>query len=95
VSLSLNSLDGAADVTRRRTEPEAFFIDVYFNAHPIPSGSQADTKHKLKAPNALIPTVIAYSGGNTEFSIDMGADARLLSCHLQLETDNSVSLEHG
>ncbi|KIK94846.1 hypothetical protein PAXRUDRAFT_33290 [Paxillus rubicundulus Ve08.2h10] len=57
-----------------RTEPGAFFMDVYFNAHPIPSSSQADAKHKLKAPNALIPTVIAYSGRNTEFSIDMGAD---------------------
>ncbi|KAF9226846.1 hypothetical protein BS17DRAFT_776224 [Gyrodon lividus] len=57
-----------------RTEPEAFFMDVYFNAHPIPSTSQADAKHKLKAPNALIPTVIAYSGGRTEFDIDMGAD---------------------
>ncbi|KAF8559444.1 hypothetical protein OG21DRAFT_1503348 [Imleria badia] len=55
-----------------RTEPDSFFIDVYFNAHPVP-GSQ-DGKHKLKAPNALIPTVIAYSGGQTEFAIDMGAD---------------------
>ncbi|KAF8437215.1 hypothetical protein L210DRAFT_3622294 [Boletus edulis BED1] len=55
-----------------RTEPDSFFIDVYFNAHPVP-GSQ-DGKHKLKAPNALIPTVIAYSGGMTEFAIDMGAD---------------------
>ena len=59
----------------RRTEPDSFFIDVYFNAHPVP-GSQ-DGKQKLKAPNALIPTVIAYSGGQTEFAIDMGADARV------------------
>ncbi|KAF9236224.1 hypothetical protein BU15DRAFT_89269 [Melanogaster broomeanus] len=57
-----------------RTEPDSFFMDVYFNAHPISSSSQADGKHKLKAPNALIPTVISYSGGQTEFSIDMGAD---------------------
>lgn len=58
-----------------RTEPDSFFIDVYFNAHPVP-GSQ-DGKQKLKAPNALIPTVIAYSGGQTEFAIDMGADVRI------------------
>ncbi|KAG8218983.1 hypothetical protein J3R82DRAFT_4726 [Butyriboletus roseoflavus] len=54
------------------TEPASFFTDVYFNAQPVP-GSQ-DGKLKLKAPNALIPTVIAYSGGQTEFAIDMGAD---------------------
>ncbi|KAG9317796.1 hypothetical protein JVU11DRAFT_2019 [Chiua virens] len=57
-----------------RTEPESFFIDVYFNAHPVP-GSQ-DGKQRLKAPNTLIPTVISYSGGQTEFTVDMGADAR-------------------
>ncbi|KAH7887368.1 hypothetical protein F5I97DRAFT_1804641 [Phlebopus sp. FC_14] len=56
-----------------RTEPEAFFIDVYFNAHPVQS-PQADGKHKLKAPNALIPTVVAYAGGQAEFCIDMGPD---------------------
>ncbi|KIJ69801.1 hypothetical protein HYDPIDRAFT_171781 [Hydnomerulius pinastri MD-312] len=55
-----------------RTEPDSFFIDVYFNAHPIPS--QGDSRNKLKAPNALIPTVVAYAGGQTEFAVDMGAD---------------------
>lgn len=56
---------------------------MYFNAHPVP-GAQ-DGKVKLRAPNALIPTVIAYSGGQTEFSIDMGADARVYPCSLSLQ----------
>ncbi|KAI6146088.1 hypothetical protein BKA82DRAFT_4330346 [Pisolithus tinctorius] len=59
-----------------RTEPEAFFMDVYFNAHPLQPGSQADGKPKLKVPNALIPTVIPYAGGQAEFAVNMGADAR-------------------
>ncbi|KAI6040458.1 hypothetical protein EDC04DRAFT_2894185 [Pisolithus marmoratus] len=59
-----------------RTEPEAFFMDVYFNAHPLQLGSQADGKPKLKVPNALIPTVIPYAGGQAEFAVNMGADAR-------------------
>ncbi|KAI5993615.1 hypothetical protein EDD15DRAFT_2388047 [Pisolithus albus] len=58
-----------------RTEPEAFFMDVYFNAHPLQSSSQVDGKPKLKVPNALIPTVIPYAGGQAEFAVNMGADA--------------------
>ncbi|KAG1877575.1 hypothetical protein F4604DRAFT_1758254 [Suillus subluteus] len=49
-----------------RTEPEAFFLDVYFNAHPV--GSPVDAKQKLKAPNALMPTVIPYAGGIVEYA---------------------------
>lgn len=63
-------------------------MDVYFNAHSIP-GSQ-DGKHKLKAPNALIPTVIAYSGGQTEFAIDMGTDARVHARRLTFKPDDSA-----
>ena len=55
-----------------RTEPEAFFLDVYFNAHPV--GSPADAKHKLKAPNALMPTVIPYAGGIVEYAVSMGSE---------------------
>ncbi|KAI6034597.1 hypothetical protein BKA83DRAFT_4192223 [Pisolithus microcarpus] len=57
-----------------RTEPEAFFMDVYFNAHPLQPSSQVDGKSKLKVPNALIPTVIPYAGGQAEFAVNMGAD---------------------
>ena len=72
----------------RRTEPNSFFIDVYFNAQPVP-GSQ-DGKQKLKAPNALIPTVIAYSGGQTEFVIDMGTDVRVCPRLLTFNTDAHI-----
>ncbi|KAI6100173.1 hypothetical protein F5141DRAFT_1218738 [Pisolithus sp. B1] len=34
-----------------------------------------DGKPKLKVPNALIPTVIPYAGGQAEFAVNMGADA--------------------
>jgi hypothetical protein len=55
-----------------RTEPEAFFLDVYFNAHPV--GSPVDAKQKLKAPNALMPTVIPYAGGIVEYAVNMGSE---------------------
>ncbi|KAI6127400.1 hypothetical protein EDD16DRAFT_1552754 [Pisolithus croceorrhizus] len=51
-----------------RTEPEAFFMDVYFNAYPLQLSSQMDGKPKLKVPNALMPTVIPYAGGQAEFA---------------------------
>ncbi|THH12845.1 hypothetical protein EW146_g7312, partial [Bondarzewia mesenterica] len=51
------------------TEPEAFFLDVFFNAQPI---ATADTKQKQKATNALVPTVMAYAGGLVDFTVDMG-----------------------
>ncbi|KAI6018277.1 hypothetical protein EDC04DRAFT_468561 [Pisolithus marmoratus] len=71
-----------------RTEPEAFFMDVYFNAHPLQPGSQADGKPKLKVPNALIPTVIPYAGGQAEFAVNMGADfaTRLMIVRGDFET---------
>lgn len=61
-----------ADASCSRTEPEAFFLDVFFNAHPIHSTS--DGKQKQKAANALVPSVIAYAGGQMDFTVDMGAD---------------------
>ncbi|KAF8461826.1 hypothetical protein DFH94DRAFT_788963 [Russula ochroleuca] len=52
------------------TEPEVFTLDVFFNAHPICSNS----KQKPKAPNALVPTSLAYPGGSVEFLVDMGSE---------------------
>ena len=76
----------------RRTEPEAFFMDVYFNAHPVSSPSQAEGKPKLKTPNALIPTVIPYAGGQVEFAVNMGADARTPLYPLSLALTDPASL---
>ncbi|KAG1726817.1 uncharacterized protein EDB91DRAFT_1165714 [Suillus paluster] len=69
-----------------RTEPEAFFLDVYFNAHPV--GSQVDAKQKLKAPNALMPTVIPYAGGIVEYAVNMGSQfaTRLMIVRGDFET---------
>lgn len=55
----------------RETEPDAFFLDVFFNALPIHPGGQ-DSHDKRK--NVLLPTRIAYAGGPTEFSVDMGPE---------------------
>ncbi|KAJ7872073.1 hypothetical protein B0H13DRAFT_2059824 [Mycena leptocephala] len=52
------------------TEPEAFFLDVFFNAHP----TSAESKDKQRAANALVPTSIAYAGGQVDFSVDMGTE---------------------
>ncbi|OBZ70476.1 hypothetical protein A0H81_09740 [Grifola frondosa] len=54
-----------------RTEPEAFFLDLYFNAHPI---SSPKSKEKPKATNALVPTVIAYAGGQVDVAVGMGPE---------------------
>lgn len=48
------------------TEPSSFYLDVYFNAHPIAT----DGKNKPKPSNALVPTSLAYQGGQVEFTID-------------------------
>ena len=53
------------------TDPEAFFLEVFFNAHPI---LQPESKEKQRAANALIPTVIAYAGGQVDFTVDMGTE---------------------
>lgn len=65
----------------RHTEPEAFLLDIFFNAHPIQTAS-SDAKQKQKAANALVPSVIAYAGGQMDFEVDMGADVRdfILKC---------------
>ncbi|EIW61349.1 uncharacterized protein TRAVEDRAFT_117295 [Trametes versicolor FP-101664 SS1] len=57
--------------TVSRTEPEAFFLDVYFNAQPI---TTPDAKERPKHSNALVPTSIAYAGGQRDFAVDMGSE---------------------
>ncbi|KAF8897862.1 hypothetical protein BD779DRAFT_1667776 [Infundibulicybe gibba] len=56
------------------TQPEAFFVDIYFNAHPLNPSSIPDSKDKQRAPNALVPSVIAYAGGLLDFTVDMGTE---------------------
>ncbi|EIN10856.1 hypothetical protein PUNSTDRAFT_142767 [Punctularia strigosozonata HHB-11173 SS5] len=51
-----------------RTEPEAFRLNIFFNAVPI----STNAKQKPKATNALIPTTLAYTGTPTSFDIEMG-----------------------
>ncbi|KAH6914765.1 hypothetical protein BKA70DRAFT_1093863 [Coprinopsis sp. MPI-PUGE-AT-0042] len=53
------------------TQPEAFFLNIYFNAQPLHPNVD---KEKQRAPNALIPTSIAYAGGQMEFPMDMGSE---------------------
>ena len=48
------------------TEPSSLYLDVYYNAHPIAT----DPRNKPKASNALVPTSIAYQGGQVEFTVD-------------------------
>jgi hypothetical protein len=45
---------------------------VFFNAHPLSS----DAKGKQKSLNALVPTTLAYTGGQLDFAVNMGADVR-------------------
>ncbi|KAJ8086999.1 hypothetical protein PM082_005824 [Marasmius tenuissimus] len=54
-----------------KTEPESFYLDVFFNAQPL---KPAESKEKQRAPNALVPTSIAYAGGQAEFTMDLGTE---------------------
>lgn len=58
---------------RSRTEPDAFFLDIFFNAHPV---TGPNSKEKPKPSNALVPTSIAYAGGQKDFAVNMGAEVR-------------------
>ncbi|KAJ3516816.1 hypothetical protein NLJ89_g881 [Agrocybe chaxingu] len=63
--------------TVAETEPEAFYLNVYFNAQavPTPGGSQeTQSQDKRQTKNALVPTRIAYAGGQTDFAVDMGSE---------------------
>jgi hypothetical protein len=57
----------------RETEPEAFLLNVFFNAHPI----AGDPKQRPKATNILVPTSVAYAGGYVHFPVDMGSEVCL------------------
>ena len=57
----------------RETEPEAFVLQVFFNAHLI----GGDPKQKPKATNVLVPTSVAYAGGYVDFPVDMGSEVCL------------------
>lgn len=60
----------------RSTEPEAFFLELFFNAqelNPNPNAEARDQQSQ-RAPNALVPTSIAYAGGTTDFYVDMGTE---------------------
>ena len=57
----------------RETEPEAFVLQIFFNAHPI----GGDPKQKPKATNVLVPTSVAYAGGYVDFPVDMGSEVCL------------------
>ncbi|EKM59767.1 uncharacterized protein PHACADRAFT_170376 [Phanerochaete carnosa HHB-10118-sp] len=54
-----------------RTEPETFFLELYFNAQPV---AQPNAKERPKPSNALIPTIIAYAGGRMEFAVNMSPE---------------------
>ncbi|KAK2465996.1 hypothetical protein APHAL10511_001637 [Amanita phalloides] len=53
------------------TEPDAFFLQIFFNAQPI---HPQQNKDKQRPVNELVPSLIAYSGGLVEFTVDMGAE---------------------
>ncbi|KAF5321891.1 hypothetical protein D9619_000594 [Psilocybe cf. subviscida] len=61
-----NSLETVAT-----TEPEAFFLDVFFNAY---STRPPAAHEKPVVKNALAPTRIVFAGGTTEYTVDMGSE---------------------
>ncbi|ESK95101.1 hypothetical protein Moror_13833 [Moniliophthora roreri MCA 2997] len=54
-----------------QTEPDSFYLDVFFNAQAL---KPAESKEKQRAPNALVPTTIAYAGGQADFTVDLGTE---------------------
>lgn len=63
-----------------QTEPESFYLDLLFNASTI---NQSDSKDK-RPPNELVPTSIAYTGGQMDFTVKFGTEvsAFLLLFHV-------------
>jgi hypothetical protein len=61
-------------ISSSQTHPDSFFLDVFFNAMPI---NPAESKDKQRAPNALVPTTIAYAGGQLDFTVDLGTEVGL------------------
>jgi len=58
----------------RSTEPDAFFLDVFFNALPIQPTNTNGQDPQDKRKNVLVPTRIAYAGGQSDFIVDMGPE---------------------
>ncbi|EMD40406.1 hypothetical protein CERSUDRAFT_130228 [Gelatoporia subvermispora B] len=54
-----------------RTEPQSFFLDIFFNAHPAP---QPHGGERPKPTNALVPTRLAYAGGSMDFLVNMSPE---------------------
>lgn len=75
-----------------RTEPEAFYLELYFNAYRV---ATPNSKEKPKPTNVLVPTVLAYTGGQMDFSVPMAAEVRCISV---LPTRSSIdqrnSMQH-
>ncbi|KAF5333157.1 hypothetical protein D9611_002711 [Ephemerocybe angulata] len=55
-----------------KTEPEAFFLELFFNAQDM--NPTSEPKDHQRAPNALVPTSLAYAGGQMDFYVDMGTE---------------------
>lgn len=64
------------DKNGSHTEPEAFYAEVFFNAHPLHPVPPSESKEKQRAPNALVPTAFGYAGGQVDFTVDMGTEVR-------------------
>lgn len=75
----------------RYTEPESFFLEVFFNALPVRPST--DSKDKQRATNALVPTLIAYAGGQMEFTVDMGTEVRHSVSHNESNTQYKCSMQ--
>lgn len=46
---------------------------MFLNALPV-NPAVAGEKDKQRAPNALVPSTLAYAGGLMDFDIDMGSE---------------------
>ncbi|KAH9938022.1 uncharacterized protein B0H18DRAFT_1080825 [Fomitopsis serialis] len=55
--------------TVSETEPQAFLLHLYFSAYRV---ARPDSKEKPKPTNALVPTTLAYAGGEMDFAVPMG-----------------------
>ncbi|KZT71498.1 hypothetical protein DAEQUDRAFT_665661 [Daedalea quercina L-15889] len=51
------------------TDPQAFLLHLYFSAYRVAS---AESKEKPKPTNVLVPTTLAYAGGEMDFLVPMG-----------------------
>jgi len=55
---------------RSVTSPDAFYLDVFFNAQSV----RGDGKDRQRPANALMRTSISYAGGLMDFAVDMGSE---------------------